>query len=234
MMAAVESGPRIALIHALAHSVAPINEAMQRSWPEAVRMNLLDDSLSADLALNTAAGKVGLDGVMHQRFEALAAYAEGTGAQALLFTCSAFGPCIDAVAARRPAVPVLKPNEAMVVDAVSAAAGGRIGLIASFAPTLASMPAEFPPGADLLTALAAGAMDALNRGEGALHDALVVKAAQGLKAQGCRVIALAQFSMARAQVAVEHAVGLPVLTTPGSAIRSLRQRLQSKVAVKQA
>lgn len=228
------AGPRVALIHALAHSVGPINQAMEHTWPEAVCMNLLDDSLSADLARNTAAGGLGLDEAMHRRFETLAAYAESTGAQALLFTCSAFGSCIEAVAARRPSMPVLKPNEAMVDEAVVLAAGGRIGLIASFAPTLASMPGEFPSGVDLATALSAEAMDALNRGDGALHDALVVKAAQTLKAQGCAVIALAQFSMARAQGAVEQAVGLPVLTTPGSAIRVLRQRLQSKVAVKQA
>ena len=69
--------------------------------------------------------------------------------QGILFTCSAFGPCIDAVAgAAWPRVPVLKPNEAMIDDAVRAARAfgrrGRIGLIATFAPTLASMPAEFP------------------------------------------------------------------------------------------
>ena len=233
-MSASSNGPRIALVHALAHSVAPINDALQRAWPEAVRMNLLDDSLSADLARNTTAGGAGLDAVMHQRFETLAAYAEGTGAQALLFTCSAFGPCIEAVASRRPRMPVLKPNEAMVDEAVSTAAGGRIGLIASFAPTLVSMPGEFPEGTDLVCALTAEAMDALNQGDLARHDACVVQAALQLKAQGSAVIALAQFSMARAQPAVEQAVGLPVLTTPGSAIRVLRQRLQSKVAVERA
>ena len=214
--------PRIALIHALAHSVAPINSVMARDWPEAERMNLLDDSLSADLARSSA----GLDAAMHQRFETLAAYAERTGAQAILFTCSAFGPCIEAVAARRPQMPVLKPNEAMIAEAVAAVpGGGRIGLVASFAPTLVSMPAEFPPGTDLRSELAEGAMDALNAGDGALHDALVVAAAQRLQAQGCCVIALAQFSMARAREAVEQAVGLPVLTTPESAVRVLRRRL---------
>jgi Asp/Glu/hydantoin racemase len=210
---------RIALIHALAHSVAPINEELERRWPEAVRMNLLDDSLSADLARN---GK-GLDAAMHQRFETLSAYAEGTGAQAILFTCSAFGPCIEAAAARRPHMPVLKPNEAMVADA--AAHGGRVGLIASFGPTLESMPPEFPVGTTVVTRLADGAMDALNRGDMAKHDALVVEAAQWLAGQGCDVISLAQFSMARAQMAVHRAVDLPVLTTPGSAVRMLRQRL---------
>ncbi len=210
---------RIALIHALAHSVAPINDELARAWPEAVRMNLLDDSLSADLARSGA----GLDEAMHRRFETLATYAESTGAQAILFTCSAFGPCIEAVAARRPRMPVLKPNEAMIQEAV--AHGGHIGLVASFAPTLASMPPEFPPGTALLTRLAEGAMDALDRGDGAGHDERVVEAARWLAGQGCGVIALAQFSMARAQRAVHEAVGLPVLTTPGSAVRVLRQRL---------
>lgn len=213
---------RVALIHALAHSVAPINSVMARDWPEAQRMNLLDDSLSADLARSNA----GLDDAMHQRFETLATYAERTGAQAILFTCSAFGPCIDAVAARRPQMPVLKPNEAMIAEAVAAVqGGGRIGLVASFAPTLQSMHAEFPEGTDLRTGLAEGAMEALNAGEGATHDERVVEVALRLKAQGCDVIALAQFSMARARSAVEQALGLPVFTTPDSAVRVLRQRL---------
>ena len=41
---------RIALIHALKHSIAPIETAFAALWPEARLANLLDDSLSADLA----------------------------------------------------------------------------------------------------------------------------------------------------------------------------------------
>ena len=210
---------RIALIHALAHSVVPINEAMARDWPEALRMNLLDDSLSADLARE---GR-GLDAAMHARFEALTAYAEGTGAQGILFTCSAFGPCIEAAAARRPHVPVLKPNEAMVEEAVALAAGRPIGLLATFGPTLQSMPPEFPDGAAVLPGLAEGALDALNACDAARHDALAVAAALRLREQGAALIALAQFSLARAAAAVQAATGLPVLTTPDSAIRKLRR-----------
>lgn len=212
---------RIALIHALAHSVAPINDELARAWPGARRMNLLDDSLSVDLAQQGQ----GLDAAMHLRFEVLADYAVGTGAQAILFTCSAFGPCIEAVARRHAGIPVLKPNEAMVQEA--AAHGRPVGLIASFAPTLSSMPAEFPAQVELRCALAEGAMQALNRGDVEAHDALVVAAAQKLAAASCGVIALAQFSMARAAPAVRQALGLPVLTTPESAVRVLRQRLAS-------
>jgi len=210
---------RVALIHALALSVVPVNAEFERQWPEAERMNLLDDSLSSDLARS----QHGLDAAVHARFVALADYAVGTGAQAILFTCSAFGPCIEAVSRRLAPLPVLKPNEAMVAEAV--ALGGPIGLVATFAPTLSSMTAEFPRGTDVITAMAAGALDALNRGDGDLHDRLVAQAAHRLVEQGARVIALAQFSMARALGAVEAECGAPVITTVDSAVRLLRRRL---------
>jgi Asp/Glu/hydantoin racemase len=120
---------------------------------------------------------------------------------------------------------VLKPNEAMIDEAVARAAGGAIGLVASFGPTLQSMPAEFPPSQAVRSELADGAMVALDRGDTATHDRLAAEAAERLAQQGCRVIALAQFSLARAQAAVAERTGLPVLTTVGSAIARLRQRL---------
>jgi Asp/Glu/hydantoin racemase len=212
--------PRIALIHALFHSIAPVNAELDRAWPGCVRMNLLDDSLSSDLA----ASESGLDEAMTARFEALAGYAIGTGVSGILFTCSAFGPCIDAVARRWPDVPVLKPNEAMIADAVKA--GRRIGLVASFAPTLSSMPQEFPANVEVVPVLAEGALHALTLGDAALHDRLVVEAAKRAAAQGCDVIALAQFSLARAAGEVAHAVRVPVLTTVGSAVRLLRARVE--------
>jgi aspartate/glutamate racemase len=215
---------RIALIHALAHSVAPINDALAKEWPQAQRINLLDDSLSADLAV--AGGK--LDEAMTSRFVTLTDYAVQAGAQGILFTCSAFGPCIEVAARRHPTIPVLKPNEAMIADAVAAVAaagGGAIGLVASFGPTLQQMPAEFPPGIEVKTALAHGALESLNRGDKAHHDKLAADAAQHLAEQGCKVIALAQFSLARAAPTVAAITGLPVLTTVGSALRNLRARL---------
>lgn len=214
--------PRIALIHALTESMAPINQAMARDWPQAERQNLLDDTLSSDLA---RAGR--LDAVMTQRFHTLADYAVGHGAQGILFTCSAFGPCIEAVARRHAKIPVLRPNEAMIEAARAHAERHRcpVGLLATFPPTLKSMPAEFGTGIELHSALADGALLALQRGDADTHDRLVADAAEELHRRGCGVIALAQFSLARARAAVEQRTGLTVLTTPDTAVARLRERL---------
>lgn len=207
---------RVALIHALRHSPPPIEAAFARLWPQARLANLLDDSLSADLA----DGSQLLD-AMTWRFLALGRYAKATGANAILFTCSAFGPCIEAVKADLAPMPVLKPNEAMIEEAV--ALGGRIGLLASFAPTLASMPLEFPEGLALVPKLAEGALAALDAGDEEAHDRLAVDAARDLA--DCDALALAQFSLARAASAVAVATGKQVLTTPDSAVRKLKALL---------
>ena len=210
---------RVALIHALRHSPPPIEAAFARLWPGVTLANLLDDSLSADLARDGA-----ITPAMTERFHRLSRYAVDTGADGILFTCSAFGPCIEACARDLAPMPVLKPNEAMIAEIVAAVGpGGRIGLLATFAGSLATMPAEFPAGVTVVPRLAEGALAALDRGDPDAHDRLAAEAARGLA--GCDAIALAQFSLARAAPLVAAATGLRVFTTPDSAVRALRARL---------
>ncbi len=211
---------RIALIHALKHSIVPIEASFARLWPDATIMNLLDDSLSADVARD---GR--LTSAMTDRFLALGRYVASTHADAILFTCSAFGPCIEAVARAHAPMPVLKPNEAMIEQAV--ARGHRIGLLSTFAPTLQSMPPEFPSSVQVVPKLAEGALVALDRGDRAEHDRLVAKASRDLR--DCDLIALAQYSMAPAAALVADASNLPVLTTPDSAVSKLKQMLAATV-----
>jgi hypothetical protein len=215
---------RIALIHALKHSIAPVEAAFARLWPTARLANLLDDSLSADLARDGA-----LTPAMTERFLTLTRYATASGADGVLFTCSAFGPCIEACARAFSPLPVLKPNEAMIEDALRlVGAGGRIGLLATFAPTLESMPPEFAaaaPGATVVAQLAEGALAALDRGDATTHDRLAVDAAMALRS--CEAIALAQFSLARSAEAIAAATGRRVLTTPDSAVSKLKRLLEA-------
>ena len=182
---------RIALIHALKHSIVPIEAVFARLWPEARLMNLLDDSLSADLARD---GR--LTEAMTERFLALGRYAAATGADAILFTCSAFGPCIEAVARAHAPMPVLKPNEAMIEQAVGT---GQDRPALDFPPTLASMPPEFP-------ALRRAGAETRGRRAGRARP----RRPRGARSPGrgsvkalrdCDLIALAQYSMAPAAAA---------------------------------
>jgi hypothetical protein len=215
---------RITLIHALAQSVAPIEAAFAVHWPDARLTNLLDDSLSRDRQLDGE-----LTPAMVARFVTLGRYARDAGAEAVLFTCSAFGPAIDAVAKDLAPLPVHKPNSAMIAAAASAAAGGRIGLLASFAPTLHAMRPEFPDPSAVVTSHCAGALDALAAGDGEQHDAIAAAAAVR-DLCGCAVVALAQFSLARAASHVADATGLPVLTTPDCAVLALRADVEGSLS----
>lgn len=207
---------RIALIHALKHSIVPIEASFAKLWPDARLMSLLDDSLSADLARD---GR--LTDAMTDRFLSIGRYVASTGANAILFTCSAFGPCIEAVARAHTPMPVLKPNEAMIEQAT--ALGRKIGLLSTFPPTLVSMPPEFPASVEIVPKLAEGALTALDRGDRAEHDRLVTEASRSLL--DCDLIALAQYSMAPAASLVAEASGRPVLTTPDSAVLKLKELL---------
>lgn len=225
----LEFAQRVALIHATPVAVQPVTEAFARLWPQASLMNLLDDSLSGDLA---AQGQ--LDAGMTQRFVDLAEYAVRTGAHGVLFTCSAFGPAIEA-AARAVDVPTYKPNEAMFLEALETLRignGRRIGLLSTFAPSVPSMRDELQAMAakagldiELVTACAEGALQALNAGDAETHDRLVIERSTDLKE--CDVVMLGQFSMARAQALVVDHLDTTVLTSPDSAVRLLQKSLSN-------
>lgn len=218
---------RIALIHALEESVLPIRQAFAGLWPEAYAFDLLDTSLAVDLA---RAGK--LDEAMMARFQILADYAvvsEGKGGrtQGILFTCSAFGPAIEALKSRL-SVPVLRPNEAAFEAAL--AAGDRIGLVVTFGPSLDALKQELLDMAaacgksvTIKAVLAEAALAALKAGDGDHHDQLAANAAA--KLDNVDVIVLGQFSLARARAAVESRTGRTVITTPESAVVKMQARL---------
>jgi len=213
---------RIALIHATPVAIPPVVEAFHRGWTEVDTFNVLDDALSTDLAragtLNTA---------LKQRIAALAAYATGIGIDAILYTCSAFGEAIDAVA-RTAQMPVLKPNEAMFEEALRL--GTSIGLLATFQPSIPSLEQEFVDMArahntnvTLESACVPEAMAALTAGDADQHDRLIAEAAP--RFAHCDVVMLAQFSMARARPAVQQVIGNRVLTSPDSAVAKLKAML---------
>lgn len=215
---------RITLVHAVPMAIEPVHAAFRELWPEAVCANLLDDSLSRDRALDAE-----LTQAMFTRIRTLADYAASTGADGILFTCSAFGPAIEAVAGSSP-IPVLKPNEAMFAAALDR--GGRIGMLATFRPSVASMEEEMRQeavrrnsNATIETVCVPEAMEALRRGDAATHNRLLAEAAPRLR--GCDTVLLAHFSTAQAAPAVREALGREVLTSPAAAVGKLRRMLRA-------
>jgi Asp/Glu/hydantoin racemase len=216
------SSPRIALIHATPVAIQPIVNTFKRLWPQARVTNLLEDSLAADLA---AAGRI-TDKII-ARFVALARYAHDCGADAILFTCSAFGPAIEA-AQRALTIPVLKPNEAMFEEALDA--GSRIALIATFEPSIPALKAELEQMAagrrmavEIETCSVPHALLALHDGRAEEHDRLIAAAAAEVGA--CDALILGQFSMATAAAVIDPVPGRRVLTSPVSAVTHLQRML---------
>jgi Asp/Glu/hydantoin racemase len=214
--------PRIALIHATPLSMAPIDTAFEQHWPGAERMHLLDDSLSRDRERDGE-----LTDAMIDRFIALAGYAKGAGADAIQFTCSAFGVAIEA-AGRQVGIPTFKPNEAMFAEAMNI--GRKLALVATFRPSLVSMADEVETLAnardvqvELRPVYVPGAMADLSAGRADDHHARIAQAAGHL--DGFDAVMLAQFSMAAAAPRVQQAVGCPVLTSPGCAVLALRHAM---------
>jgi hypothetical protein len=215
---------RIALVHAIPEAREPTLHAFAQRWPEAETFDLLDDSLSRDLVADR-----GLTPAMIDRFLQLGRYAAACGAggrltDAILFTCSAFGPAIEQVK-RALALPVLNPNEA--ANEAALRVGRRIGVLATFEPSLAPMVKDLQDLADargisivVEGRLARGALAELRAGRPDAHDAAIANAAASCT--NVEVIILGQFSMARAAPLVAERTGCEVLTTPMTAVEKLR------------
>ena len=217
---------RIALVHALPESMAPMIEAFARLWPEACVFNLLDEALSQDRARAPM-----LSSGLHRRVTALLQHALDAGdaelpTRGVVFTGTAFGPAVREMQ-QRCAVPVLLPHEAAFAEASTA--GRQIALLATFAPSLALLEDDLRSAiessgskAGLRAVFVPQALQALQRGDTLEHDELIAAAA---RQQDADLFVLGQFSMARAARHVATATGRRVVTTPDSTVAALRRML---------
>ena len=217
----MKSAPKIYLCHAAAVAIDPIVASFRVNWPQAKLANLLEDAWMPDLADD---GK--LTDAMIERFVMTGHYCAKAGADAILFTCSAFGPAIDEVR-RQLKIPVLKPNEAMYEQLVAKSCNAS--LLATFPPSIPSMVTEIAAMAkakgttvNLNTQLVEGALAALQGRRPDEHNQLI---ADLVGKQTCDVIAFAQFSMSPAVKLAAQRTQTPILTTPDSAVAKLKTLL---------
>ncbi len=215
----MSSSPNIVLFSVHKDAMDAAVRAFASDWPEARISNLLDDGLFAWVRETG-----GVVPEMYDVFRTLTRYIESRGADGILFTCSAFREVIDTCIAEFD-LPILKPNDAMIEQALDA--GSRIAIVATVGPTIPSISAEILEMAaargqtvELVPFVVEGAFDALAGGDAAKHDALVAARAREIK--DCDVIVLAQFTLSRAVPAVNAVSAIPVFNSPGAAVAKLR------------
>lgn len=216
------SQPDITLFSVHKDAMAAAVDAFARDWPEARISNLMDDGL-----FRWVGETKGVVQGMYEPFETHTRYMVERGADAILFTCSAFRPCIDAVMSKHQ-IPMLKPNDAMIEQALDT--GNRIAVLATVAGTIPSVSAEIEDMArdrgqeiSLSQHFVDHAFAAMASGDGATHDTMVAEAAATITEAD--VIVLAQFTLSRAVPQVEAVTDIPVLNSPGAAVAKLKAML---------
>ena len=219
-----EKRPTVALIHASPASVAPAKEAFAADFPDAQLWNLLDDRLVVDA---DAAG--GLTRSLRDRMTTLITYAIEGGADAVQLSCSMYGPVAVEVAGTQ-AVTVLASDQAMF-DHVASLRPQSVGVIGSLqsatsdsAERLAAALSSQGLDVRIETAVADGAAQAANAGNGDLLAELVATTAQTL-GQSVELIVLAQYSLAPTLDVVQVVSPVPVLSPPHLAASTLAKIL---------
>lgn len=212
----------LALLHTTAVTVPFLTGLAREILPGIRLINLLDDSLLPEVM---AAG--GVTGPVETRLRAYLAQAAVAGADGVLCCCSSVGEAFARAADSAP-LPGWRIDEPMAQEA--AGHGGRIGVLATVASTLAPTAeliarhaAAFGRPAQIEPCLVAGAYEALRDGRPAEHDRLVLEALGDLRGR-CTVAVLAQASMARLAPSIPPG-GTPVLTSPSSGLRAAGRAL---------
>jgi Asp/Glu/hydantoin racemase len=210
----------LVLIHTVPPLIGVFDHLTAQILPGVQVKHILDEPLLEAIRLR---GRVDREDA--ERLLSHIRQAEWIGAQAVLVTCSTTSPLVDQIQTR-VSIPIFKIDQAMIEQAVQL--GPRIGVIATNRTTL-------EPTRQMLLAQVAktgknieyeeiyieGALDALLKGQGELHDRLVQQAIAEV-GPTVDVVVLAQASMARAlengTILIE---GAPVLSSPYLALEQI-------------
>jgi hypothetical protein len=215
--------PVIAVIHATAASMSPVDQAFAEQFPGAELWHLLDDRLVTD-----AERAGGLTEPLHRRMATLIDYAVGAGADAVQLACSMYGPVAGAVT--HP-VPVITSDQAMF-DEVARLAPDHVTVLASLAPSAkdsserlgaALAEAGLEPRIDPVVVAEARAAPAAGNPEEL--GRVLAAAVTGL--DDSDVVVLAQYSLAPAVAHIRAATGATVLSGPHLAATALASVLEA-------
>ena len=217
-------GRKVGMVHAGCYNVRLFNELMSEIMPDVEVVHLVDEGLPS-------MANIQLRGRVVRRLKALSSFAEESGAEVVMLTCTAFGRLVDEVK-QVVSIPVLSVLEIMVEEAIKA--GNRIGIfgthpgmLASAAQVIREESAERGRKIEVKTLLCPGAFDALRRHDMATHDRIVLEHANQLMDE-VDVIVVPQPSMDRVMKQVPEASRkVPILSSANKSVERLKEELNS-------
>ena len=212
---------KVAFVHTSPAAVGPLMQFYAEAAPEFEITNLLDDGLLRLLAAKE------FDTAQTRLTEMVRVAADVYGAEAAMVTCSSVSKEMVETIAGGFRVPVLKIDYPMARRAVGA--GGRVGVAATFPPTLVptrrlitEAAREAGAEVEIIEEVAEGAYDALLTGDAERHDELLLACVSRLEARGVSAVVLAQVSMARVLPKLEGRSGVPILSSLHTSLEEIR------------
>lgn len=211
----------IALIHASRAAVDPVTRHFNSAAPELKTVNLLDDGVMNSLA------DMDVERAVRRLAEMVELAWLEYRATAALLTCSAVSREGMRSLRAQARIPVIKIDEPMTRRA--AAAGRRIGIVATFPATVATTVELLHAAAlapiETTHVLAAEALKALLRGDADEHDRLLLEAAEEAARDRIDALVLAQVSMARLEPQIRERVSVPVFSSLATSLDEVRALL---------
>ncbi len=212
----MRAAPQIGVIHTSPATVELFGRLIRARIPDAVVINVLDDSILPELRDNG-----GDLASVEPRWRDYARIVSDRGVDIILNACSSIGELCDRVQPDIPQ-PIVRVDTGMAREAIRR--GTRIAVIATLATTLRPTGAIVSQTAEaqgesvaLDSILVEGAYAALIAGDQARHDDLVLAAlAKAVRAND--TVVLAQASMARVLPRLPEADQAKVLASPGFAV----------------
>jgi len=201
--------------------VDPLKKAAAGILPDVRFINVLDDSLIADVI---SAGKMTPD--VLNRIHKYCSIAADKGVDVILETCSSVGVSVDFL---QPFfdIPVVRIDRPMIEKAVKNYS--KIGVMATLPTTLnptmdlvKQVSREMGKDVEIVNGLAEGAFEKITNGDPEGHDRMIEEKALAL-ASSCEVIVLAQGSMARMEQPLRDSSGLPVFGSINSGLEALKK-----------
>jgi Asp/Glu/hydantoin racemase len=214
---------RVFLVHPTPLAMAPIDEAFKTLWPQAQTINVLDESLYADIPQDGM-----LAPAIYDRIASLLRHCALSGADGILFSGSTFGPAVDK-ARTGMRVPVLRAEEAMMEQAVTL--GEHILLVCTakrampvVRGTLDGAVKRAGVTRQITELWVNGARDAITSGDVARHDKLIAE--QVMAAGDFEVIIFGQISMVPSRTPLPRDIARRIVIGPEAIVTRMRALIE--------